>query len=88
MRMELVRSIREKLGWSFGRLAAELSITVTSAQNLEEKGVFYKPQWLVRLYHASGLSLTEFWKLLEKDAQNPIKRRKDVGTFRPPKTKK
>lgn len=86
--MELVRIIRERLGWSYGRLASELAITVTSAQNLEAKGVFYKPQWLVRLYEASGMSLAEFWKLLEKDAQNPIKRRKDVGTFRPPKTKK
>ena len=85
MRMELVKIIRERLGWSYGQLAAKLGVTVTSAQNLELKGAFYRPDWLISLFDASGMRADDFIALLRKDAQKPKKKRIDAGTFRPPR---
>lgn len=67
--MELYKIIREKFcGNVPNRLAKALRITLTTLKHYEQMPVSTREILLVKLQKLSGLSVAEFWALLEKEA--------------------
>jgi transcriptional regulator with XRE-family HTH domain len=73
--VHLPKFVREKRGWSYSRMARELTMSVTSYKVFETSGKSYAPERLQRLFELSGLTLEKFWREFEKDAQG-VQRKK------------
>lgn len=67
MSMQIFELVREKLGWSKYKLAQELKITPSHYGYVSTKAKTAQTEILIRLQELSGISPSEFWKLLRKE---------------------
>ena len=67
MNMQIFETVREKLGWSKYKLAKELKITPSHYSYLSTKAKTVQTEILVRLQEISGISGSDFWKLIQKE---------------------
>lgn len=67
-RVELYRSIKEKKFDNGNQLAKALRISLTQLKHYETLPISTREILLVKLQRLSGMSVTEFWKLLEAEA--------------------
>lgn len=67
-RVELYKNIREKRFDNRNQLAKALRITLTQLKHYETLPISTREILLVKLQKISGMSVTDFWKMLEIEA--------------------
>jgi transcriptional regulator with XRE-family HTH domain len=65
MSMEIVRLIRDKLGFTKYRMGQELGVSTTAIYQYEDKAESMRLDVLCRLRQVSGMSWNEFGKMLD-----------------------
>lgn len=77
--VEIFEKITKLKGWNSYRLAKALGIPQSSLRHYARKPVSTREKLLVELQKISGLSIEDFWALLERDVksvqQNEVKKK-------------
>lgn len=68
--VEIFEKIAKLKGWNSYRLAKALGIPQSSLRHYSRKPISTREKMLVELQKISGLSIEEFWALLERDVKS------------------
>lgn len=75
MLVQIFKKIRDINGWSAYKMAKSLKITQTQLKHYEEQPVSTREMLLVKLQEISGMSVHQFWEMLEKEVKPADKAR-------------
>jgi len=75
MLVQVYKKIRKLKDWTPYQLAKSLKISQTQLKHYEDQPVSTREMLLVRLQRLSGLSVQDFWDLLEKEVDPADKER-------------